>query len=105
MGAYALALGHAPRFVESVDRGKRDLVLLRVFTRGLAERFARLLDVQNVVHDLKRQAHVLAVAGQGIELSLVRARVDRSHPHTGPEQSTGLGAVDGFEERRAGRLA
>ena len=80
-------------------------MLLGIFARGLAERFARFLDVQNVVHDLKRQADVLAVARNGIELLFVGARVDRPHAHAGPQQRAGLGAMDGFEQLGVGRLS
>ena len=70
----AFLLRHAARGLQAVDRRERDLVLRRVLARGLAERFGGFLHVQNVVHDLKRQADVLAVAGERGVLLVAGAR-------------------------------
>ena len=69
--------GHLARPLQTIDRRKRDLVLLRVFAGGFAQRFGRLLHVQHVVDNLKRQSHVFAEAGQRVQLIVVGARVDR----------------------------
>ena len=74
--------GHAPRFLDAVDRRERDLVLLRVFARRLAQRFGGFLHVQDVVHDLKCQADVLAVAGERLVLRVAR-RPRRWRPGAG----------------------
>ena len=61
---HSLLLGHLARPLESVNRRERDLALLGVLAGGLAESFGRLLHVENVVDDLKRQPDMFAIAGQ-----------------------------------------
>ena len=70
-GHQALLLRHFARPLDSIDGGKRDFLLLRVLARGLAQRFGRLLHVEHVVDDLKRQADMFAEARQA-------PRADRS---------------------------
>ena len=81
VGAEALDAGHAPRFRDAVDRGEGDLVLLSVFAGGLAERGGGFLHVQDVVHDLKGQADMLAVAGERLVMRVAGARADLSLIH------------------------
>src|ERR1035438_5755103 len=76
VGAPALGAGHAPRFFEAIDGWEGDLVLLGVFARGLAERFGGFLHIEDVVHDLKGQADVLAVAGERLVVRVAGARAD-----------------------------
>ena len=48
------------------------MIFLRgVLARGLAERFRRLFDIENVVDDLEREADVLAEAGERGKLLVV----------------------------------
>jgi hypothetical protein len=60
----ALLFRHAVRSLQPVNRRKRDLVLGRILAGRLAQRRGGLLHVQNVVHNLKRQPDMLAVAGE-----------------------------------------
>src|SRR5260370_42424590 len=98
VGAIALLLRHSPRSIETVDRGERDLSLLRILARSLTQRLGRLFDIENVVDDLKREAHVLTVAGERGVVLVARARIDRAEPETGPQEGAGLGAVNGLEQ-------
>ena len=54
-------LRHLLRTFESINRRERDLPLLRVLACRLAERFRGLLDVEDVVDDLKGEADMLAI--------------------------------------------
>src|ERR1022692_4740463 len=87
VGAPALGAGHAPRFFEAIDGWEGDLVLLGVFARGLAERFGGFLHVEDVVHDLKGQADVLAVAGERLVVRVAGARADGAQAQAGAHQS------------------
>ena len=69
----ALNFGHAPRFADAVYRRESDLVLLSVFAGGLAQRLGGLLDVEDVVHNLKSQADVLPIAGERFVLERLGA--------------------------------
>ena len=82
MSGQALALGHLARPLQTIDRRERDLLLLGVLARGFPERFGRLLDVQHVVDDLKRQADMLAIAGQRAQL-FIALRPRRCRPCAG----------------------
>src|SRR5207247_6808935 len=84
--------------------GERDLVLRRVLARGLTERLARFLNVQNVVHDLEGETDVLAVTGERLILRGGRARVDRAHAQAGAQQRSGLRAVNRLQQLRIRRL-
>src|ERR1039458_3808125 len=75
-GSMSPFAGHAPRFFEAIDGWEGDIVLLGVFARGLAERFGGYLPVEDVVHDLKGQADVLAVAGERLVVRVAGARAD-----------------------------
>ena len=70
--------------------GKRDFLLLRILARRLAERFRRLLHVENIVDNLKREADMLAEARQRVELLRIRARINRAHADAGAQQRSGL---------------
>src|SRR4051812_28054363 len=76
--ACAFLFRHAARFGETVDRRKRNLVLLCVLARRLAERLGRFFDIENVVDNLEREADVLSKAGERGISGAVRARVDRA---------------------------
>ncbi len=99
-----LALSHAARFLDAVDRGKGDLVLGGVLAGGLAQRLGRFLDVEQIVHDLEGESYVLAITGKRVELRFRGARVDGADADAGPQQSAGLGAMDGLQENRVGAL-
>src|SRR5581483_2132454 len=76
VGADALLLRHFMRAREAIDSRKGDLVLLRVFAGGFAEMLGGLLDVEDVVDDLKREADGLAVFRQRAQLRVVGTGVD-----------------------------
>src|SRR4051812_33749843 len=105
MRAGAFLFRHAPGMRQTVNRGERDLLLLRVFARGLPERLRRLLDIENVVDDLESQPDVLSVAGKRGVLGGVGSRVDGAHAETGAQQGAGLGAMYGFEQLLVRRLS
>src|SRR4051794_30346030 len=89
----ALFLRHAARLIQTIDRRKRDFPLGLVLTRRLAQSLGRLLNIENVVDNLKRQPGVLPVARNGGNLSFGAARTDRPHAHAGAQQSTRLRAM------------
>src|SRR5579863_5434210 len=93
----ALFFGHLAGPLQAVDRGKRDFVLFGVLSRSFSEGFGRLLHIQNVVDNLKRQADVFPVTGQCAELVVIGARINSAHTQAGAEQGTGLGTMNGFE--------
>ena len=105
MGALALLLRHAPRFLQAIDGREGDLVLRRVLAGGFAERLGGFLDVEDVVHNLERQADVLAVAGERFILRGGGAGGMRAHAQRRAQQRSGLGAMDGLQQLRVGRLA
>src|SRR5450755_5176599 len=98
MSSRALKLGHAPRFLDAMDGRESDLMPPGVFAGGLAQRFGRFFHVEDVVHYLKRQANVLAVAGECLIVRIARPRADRAQTKAGTQQSAGLSAMDRFEE-------
>ena len=105
MRGQTFLFGHGARTLQAVNRGKRDFLLLGVLAGGFPESFGRLLDVEHVIHNLERQADMLAEAGERGELGIVGARVNRAHAHAGAQQRSGFGAVNGFEQRRGRFLA
>ena len=54
-----------------------------VFPGSLSESFRRLLDVENIIHNLKGQADVFAETGERRELVRSRPGVDRTHADAG----------------------
>jgi len=90
--------------LDSIDRGKRDLPLLGVLTGGLAQFTRKTARRREVVHDLKREAHVAPVTGERFILS--GAAPARWRPFARcPEQGSGLGAMDGLEQIRESEAA
>ena len=86
----ALFLSHAARIIEAVNCREGDLALGGVFACRFAESFGRFLDVEDVVHDLKRQADVFAVIRERLYLRGVATGADSSHAYAGFEESTRL---------------
>ena len=84
--------------------GKVIFCCCRVLARRLAERLGRLFHVQNVVHNLKRQPDVLAVAGERLVLRLVGARVD-ARPCAGWRAAARRSWRDGWSPAVARRAA
>ena len=74
VGARAFLLRPCGAILQAVDRREGDLVLRRVFAGGLAQRLGGFFHVQNVVDNLKRQADVLAVAGERGDIARRRRR-------------------------------
>ena len=90
----AFLFGHPPRFRQAVHRGKRDLLLLRVFSRGLAERFGRFLYVQNVIGNLKCPANVFTEAAKAPDVFDICARTERAAGDRCANQRCSLRAMD-----------
>ena len=61
VGFQAFGSRHLPRSIHAIDGRERDLLLLRILARGLAQRLGRLLYIQNVIDNLKRQPDMFAV--------------------------------------------
>jgi hypothetical protein len=53
MGTPQFVFRHGVRSLEAIHRGERDLSLLGVLTGGFSERFGGLLDVEQIIDDLK----------------------------------------------------
>src|SRR5436309_5160320 len=79
------------------QRGIGPLPLRRIFPRRLAELLGCPLLIEKVVNNLKRQAGRLAIAAQGFELRVGRARQEPAQHRRGGDELRGLVAVDEFQ--------
>jgi len=68
MGALEEVSRRFPRFLQAVKRGIGGLFLRGVFSCCFAQRSRGFFDVQNIVHDLKRQADIFAEAAQAFNV-------------------------------------
>src|SRR5258708_35018002 len=96
VGREPLLFSHFARALDAVNRWESDLLLRGVLSGSLAERFRRLFDVENIIHNLKRQARVLAETGERRELIRRRPAVDRTHADAAAQQRPGFSAVNRF---------
>src|SRR6185312_5442516 len=96
--AGAFCARHCARAIEAVDGGEGDFALGFILAGGFAEGFGRFLDVEDIVHNLKGEAGMLAVLRERVELRGVRTRGDAAHANAGAKKSAGLGAMDAVEQ-------
>ena len=86
--------GNSPRLFQA-DNGRVSCLLCpRVFASGLPQLLGRLREVEDVVDDLKREAHVVSEAGQGLELRRSAVGAHTAQPRRTAEQRRGLALVD-----------
>jgi hypothetical protein len=75
--------GHLTRSLHAIHGRESNLLLLSIFARGLAKSLRRLLHVQHVVDNLKRQAGMFAEVRKRTQLLVVAAGIDAAHPQAG----------------------
>src|SRR5205814_5174065 len=89
--------GNFPRLFQA-DNGRISRLLCpRVFAGGLPQLLGRLREVEDVVDNLEREAHVVSEAGQSLELRRSAVGAHTSQPRRTAEQRRGLALVDVFQ--------
>ena len=101
--------GAAAAAVDAQKPGVRPFAQLGILADALAQLGLVALDVEQVVDDLKRQTHGLAVTVQRLDADLRGPGDHGPHLQRGSQQRPGLAAVDRLERRerrrRLGRRA
>src|SRR5213075_2278101 len=90
-------LRNSLRFLHPDDGWISGLLRCGVLARRLAESFARLRDIEDVVDDLKRQSDVVAEVRQRLELRDRGVRAHSTKPRGAREQSRRLAFVNVFQ--------
>src|SRR5213593_4555009 len=93
------------RSLEAVHGGIGRLLLALIAAGGLAELFEAALDVEDIIHDLEREAERLAGARDRLERVGLRSGQHGAHAEGRADERSGLVRVDVIERLGAHRLA
>ncbi len=93
LGHVAQVAGMAARGTQAEHRDVGRLVVVEILAGRLAQGFGRLGDVENVVHDLERQAERIAVVGERRPLRRAHAAAGGAHQHARLEQRARLAVM------------